>query len=169
MSFEFLCASCGEVHQGMPSFGVLTPFSYDDISPNERAMRCTLSTDTCTVDGRFFFVRACLEIPVQGEPEPFSWGVWVSLSAESYNQWLEFEFIDKRSHIGPFFGWLNTDLMPYPDTLNLKTRVHLRDDGIRPFIELEPTEHPLAIEQRQGISVDRVAELYAMVMHDPSS
>jgi hypothetical protein len=30
---------------------------------------------------------------------------------------------------------------------------------------LEPTDHPLALEQRNGISVDRVAEIYAIMMH----
>ena len=67
--------------------------------------------------------------------------------------------------MGPFFGWLNAYLKPYPDTMNLKTQVHLRDNGIRPFIELEPTDHPLAIEQRTGISVTRVAELYEIMVH----
>jgi hypothetical protein len=57
-------------------------------------------------------------------------------------------------------------LKPYPDTINLKTRIHLRDDGIRPLIELEPTDHPLAVEQRAGISVNRVAEIYSIMMHD---
>jgi hypothetical protein len=33
------------------------------------------------------------------------------------------------------------------------------------LIELEPTDHPLALEQRNGISPDRVAELYAIMMH----
>ena len=51
--------------------------------------------------------------------------------------------------------------------MNLKTRVHLRDHGERPRIELEPTDHPLAIEQRHGITVDRVAEIYAIMMHGP--
>jgi hypothetical protein len=49
--------------------------------------------------------------------------------------------------------------------MDLKTRVHLRDHEVRPFIELEPTDHPLALEQRNGISVDRVAEIYAIMMH----
>ena len=48
----------------------------------------------------------------------------------------------------------------YPDTLNLKTMVYLRNDGVRPSIELEPTDHPLAVEQREGISMTRVAEIY---------
>ena len=45
--------------------------------------------------------------------------------------------------------------------LNLKTRVHLRDDGMRPLIELEPTDHPLAVEQRAGISLGRMAQLHS--------
>ena len=71
----------------------------------------------------------------------------------------------KRSHIGPFFGWLSAELPLYPSTENLKARVHLRDNGVRPYVELEPTEHPLAIEQRNGITVDRVAEIYAHCVH----
>jgi hypothetical protein len=68
--------------------------------------------------------------------------------------------------VGPFFGWLNSWLKPYPDTTNLKTRVHLRDDRMRPYIELEPTEHPLAVEQRDGISKERIAQIYALMVHD---
>lgn len=73
--------------------------------------------------------------------------------------------VPRRSHIGPFFGWLDAWLKPYPETMNLQTMVHLRDDGVRPYVELEPTDHPLAREQREGISVDRVAEIYATMMH----
>jgi hypothetical protein len=43
--------------------------------------------------------------------------------------------------------------------------VHLRDHGLRPYIELEPTEHPLAIEQQSGISAERVAELLSLYLH----
>jgi hypothetical protein len=53
----------------------------------------------------------------------------------------------------------------YPDAEALKTTAHLRDDGVRPYIELQPTDHPLAIEQRDGISVDRLAEIYAAYTH----
>ena len=59
---------------------------------------------------------------------------------------------------GPFFGWLSSALKVYPDTFNLKTHVHLRADLI-PLVELEPTDHPLAVEQRNGITVDRVVEI----------
>jgi hypothetical protein len=57
-------------------------------------------------------------------------------------------------------------LLPgYPDTLHLKTMVHTREPGRRPFIELDPTDHPLAVEQREGITWERVQEIAELVLH----
>lgn len=167
MGFEFRCQTCDEIHKGMPSFGAAAPLSYYAIPEVERASRCELGTDDCVIDETFFFVRGCLEIPVLGEDEPFVWGVWASLSEQDFITWLKMFDVEHRSHVGPFFGWLNAWLKPYPETINLKTQVHLRDHGLRPWIELEPTDHPLALEQRNGISIDRVAEIYAIMMHGP--
>jgi hypothetical protein len=166
--FSFKCASCGEVHDGMPSFGARAPLSYYHVPQDERDSRCDLGTDDCVIDKEIFFIRGCIEIPVVGETEPFSWGVWVSLSEANFTEWGNSYTLERRAHIGPFFGWLNALLTPYPDTINLKTMVHLRDNGIRPYIELQPTDHPLAIEQSNGITVDRVAELYSLIMHSTS-
>jgi hypothetical protein len=165
VEFEFTCTTCGKVHRGMPAIGADAPLSYYAVPVHERAQRCTLGTDDCVIDATLFFVRGCVELPVHGQTQPFSWGVWVSISDVSYGVWKDSFHAKKRSHLGPLFGWLNSRLTPYPDTANLKTRVHLRDDGIRPSIELEPTEHPLAVEQRDGISTVRVAELFSKMMH----
>ncbi len=166
VEFEFKCVRCGQIHRGMPAFGADHPLSYFAVPENERAHRRVAGSDDCIIDGKWYFVRGCLEIPVHGAEESFEWGVWVSLSEASYRQWRDCFGQSKRSHIGPFFGWLNTWLKPYPDTVNLKTMAHLRDNGIRPRIELEPTEHPLAVEQREGISPERLAEIYALMMHE---
>lgn len=166
VEFEFKCVSCGQVHRGMPTFGAHAPLSYYEVPEEERGKRCCLGTDDCVIDEKWFFVRGCIEIPVHEEAEPFIWGVWVSLSEVNFKQWLACFDAPKRSHTGPFFGWLDAWLKPYPDTVNLKTQVHLRDKGTRPYVELEPTDHPLALEQRNGISKQRVAEIYAQMMHD---
>jgi len=50
-------------------------------------------------------------------------------------------------------------------TVALKTLVHTREVGRRPFIELEATDHPLAVEQRSGISIERVQEIAEAVLH----
>jgi len=69
-----------------------------------------------------------------------------------------------RNHEPPMFAWLCTDLPIYPKTIGLKTKVHLRNDGQRPFIEVEPTEHPLALEQRNGVTLQRVEDIAAAVL-----
>jgi hypothetical protein len=148
----------------MPTFAADAPLYFYTIPPEERARRCVLDSDTCVVDA-FFFIRGCLDIPVIGEKECFSWGVWVSISRENFGTFTDCFDRAKRAHIGPFFGWLSAALPLYPDTVSLKTRAHLRDDGIRPYIELAPTDHPLAVEQRNGIPVSRVAEIYAFYQH----
>ena len=166
--FRFKCQSCDEWHEGMPGFGADAPLYFDAVPADERDRRCILDSDTCVIDDEFFFVRGCLEIPVHGTDEPFIWGVWLSLSRSSFDQFIAHLDQTKRAHVGPFFGWLSAELALYPSTENLRTRVHLRDNGVRPWIELEPTEHPLAVDQRNGISVERVAEFYAHYVHGPS-
>ena len=103
--------------------------------------------------------------PVIGVDEPFVWGVWVSLSEQSYESYDDSYEWPVRAHVGPLFGRLSAALPYYPGTSGLKVNLHLRDGLIRPSIELEPTDHPLAIEQREWISVDRLSEIYASIMH----
>ena len=61
----------------------------------------------------------------------------------------------KTSAIGPFFGWLSTSIAFYlPDaTTRLKTKAHFQGNGCRPVVELEPSDHPLAVHQRDGVSL----------------
>jgi hypothetical protein len=36
---------------------------------------------------------------------------------------------------------------------------HFLGNGKRPYIEIEPTDHPLALDQRNGISLDKAWEI----------
>jgi len=49
--------------------------------------------------------------------------------------------------------------------MSLKTHVHMKEPKLRPWVELEPTDHPLAVEQRDGITWDRVREIAAIMLH----
>lgn len=63
-------------------------------------------------------------------------------------------------------GWLSTELPLYqPSTLSLKTRVHTQAVGQRPLVELEPADHPLAVEQRTCITLARVQEIAETLLH----
>jgi hypothetical protein len=61
---------------------------------------------------------------------------------------------------------LASELATYtPTTLNLKANVHSQPVGIRPTVELEPTEHPLAVQQRIGIALARVQAIAERGLH----
>ena len=162
---RFTCVTCGKIHEGLPCYGADRPDPYWDVPEEKRAEDVFLTSDSCVIADRFFFVRGCLEIPVTGTGDHMEWGVWVSLKEENFFIWQDHYNTARRSHIGPFFGWLCTALPGYPNTLHMKTMVHLRDDGIRPYIELEDSDHPLAVDQRSGITMQRVQELIDLVEH----
>ena len=166
----FKCSACGEWHDELPmSFGADAPYWYDVVAPEERDHRAELSSDQCVIDGEHYFVRGSLEIPVVDGNESFSWGVWVSLSQKNFERMSELWKSSGRENEPPYFGWLSTALPCYLDTLSLKTHVHSRPVGLRPLIELEPTEHPLAVEQRNGITMARVQEIVECVLHDTTA
>jgi len=165
MSFQFTCRSCGEVHEGIPTFGADAPYFYDELSDEERKTRALLGTDDCVIDEKQFFFRGCIEIPVLGESEPFVWGACVNVSESDFKQFEDAFHLKERSTLGPFAGYLANSLPCYPDTLNLHVRAHLRNDGIRPYLEIAPSDHPLHKEQCQGMSQERLTQIYEQVMH----
>jgi hypothetical protein len=162
---EFTCAKCRKTYEGIPSFGSDEPAQYWEVPEDKRDEDVILTLDSCVIAGRFFFIHGCLEIPIVGTDEEFVWGVWISLKEENFFLWQDCYEEQKRCTVGPFFGWLCTIVPGYPDTLNLKTMAHLRDDGFRPSIELEHTDHQLAIDQREGISLQRVQEIVQLIEH----
>ncbi|WP_443047927.1 DUF2199 domain-containing protein [Streptomyces sp. H39-S7] len=125
-----------------------------------------LSSDQCVIRNQAFFVRGLIELPVIGSTDVFAWGVWISLSRESFARASELWETPGRETERPYFGWLSTELSLYPEsTTDLKTNVHTRPVGRRPRVELEPTEHPLAVEQRTGITPERVRQIAEAVLH----
>lgn len=163
---RFTCNRCGEVHEGIPAYHAEEPLAYHGVPKWLRWYRCFLTTDTCTIDNKWFFIRGCLDIPVLNSDEIFTWGVWVSLSRSNFDKFLGLHEVEERDHEGPFFGWLSTRLPVYPDTIHVKSMVHLRNHGIRPFIEIDATDHPLAVEQREGITMERVIAINEYLLHD---
>jgi hypothetical protein len=153
----YRCASCGEEHEGLPDIGMHAPDPYLDVPEEEREARTTFTEDRCAVrdaDGEHYFVRGVIEIPVIGQDTPFGMGVWVSQSRVNYEKYMANELME------PTFGWLVNRLAHFDQTtFLLKTRVHYRGGDRRPTIELEPTLHPLAVEQRNGISLERAWEI----------
>ncbi|MCX4804411.1 DUF2199 domain-containing protein [Streptomyces sp. NBC_01214] len=88
------------------------------------------------------------------------------MSRDAFARALEVWNTESREAEKPYFGWLSTELALHPESkTNLKTNAHTRPVGQWPVIELEPTDHPLAFEQRAGITQDHVREIATAVLH----
>ncbi len=155
---SYACSICGEKHIDLPHIGYAAPFQWADEfikDPNS-----LLTEDLCIIEGRDFFVRGVIEIPVHDYESEFGWGVWVSHKEENFKAYRE---RSDTADIGPFFGWLSTTIDYYPEsTLELKTMAYYQGDGLRPRILLEESEHPLHCQQRDGISL---AKAWEMIHH----
>ena len=163
--FEFKCGSCNEIHRGIPTFAYKFPVAVEKIPKEERAARVKLGSDTCVIDGTDFFIRGCIEIPVIGLEKPFMWGTWVSVDEKSYKRYLELFDAEGQEKEPPFFCWMDHTPPAYPDQSPYTAMLFLRPLPLRPAIVLETSDHPLSVEQRHGISVERLKEIVEMVIH----
>lgn len=164
---RYRCSTCGEEHEGLPDLAFGSPLYYGQVPEAERSTRAVLTSDTCVIDNEDYFVRACLEVPIRGTRSTFVWGVWVSLSERNFRRYLELFQKDPPPDEGPYFGWLSNQLPGYEETFRLKTLVHLRPQGQRPTVELEPTDHPLAVHQQQGIPLLDLLDMIGDRLHEP--
>ena len=135
--------------------------------PEERE-RGALNEDFCRIRAageESLFVRGVLEIPIIDARDQFGYGVWALLERESFERVLA--FWDDPAHGGETHsGRLANSLPGYPATLDLRAIVRTRPGGIRPAIELEPSGHPLATQQRRGITMAAVREIAEFNLHE---
>src|SRR5262249_16458743 len=142
------CSRCGETHDLPLSYAFEAPAYWYGIPEGERPRRAMLDEEWCAIDGRTYFIKGHIYNPVRDGPNAFEWVMWVSLSEASFKRALATGEQQGREAESPYFCWLASQIPCYPLTLNLKSNVRIRPLGERPTVELEPTDHPLAVEQR---------------------
>lgn len=158
----YKCSTCDETHDDLPDIGDDKPYYWYSVPEGERRARAELTQDTCVIDGEDFFVRGVIRIPVHGHHRDFGFGVWVSLKKENFDAYIA---SPDSEQIGPFFGWLSSEITYYGEsTLSLKTMAHFTGGGKRPTVEVEPTGHPLAVDQREGITLEKAWEIVHFYM-----
>ena len=164
MDHAWTCGCCGKQFNTLPlDFGLDAPDHWLAIPEAERGQVGRLDSDVCIIEDDIF-IRGVIEIPILELNDCFRWGAWVSVSKDSFKRILDLWKAPVVENEPPKFGWLCNKISLYPDTLHLKANLHLRGGNKRPSIELEPTDHPLAIEQREGISIARVEEIVTALL-----
>lgn len=167
----FKCEACGVEHEGPPraySLGV-EPFGWGVTRDPTSPLWGELGDETailCSPDGhRDYFIRGNIEIPVADGGDPLTFTAWVTLSASNFERARELWNDDRRVHEPPYFGWLSADVPTYQPVRSMPTRVHTRGPGLRPLIQLDPSEHELAIDQRDGVRAQKLIAIAVQVFH----
>lgn len=166
------CAGCGKGHEGGIALAAFAPDPWRgaELYEENAALRFDgdfLSEDFCVLDGKYFMVRACVEIPVHGLEATFSFGVWSTLSRANFDKYLTGFDDGAYPDMGPWGGWLCNQLETYIGTDPLGVWVVPQANRQRPQLYVQDDDHPLAIAQDQGISPERALELYAFYGHRP--
>jgi hypothetical protein len=87
----------------------------------------------------------------------------VTQSRENFERYVEVVGTDQRGRTT--FGWMPVTLGAYERTAideapeYLACDVHWQAEGIRPLITLHECDHPLYLDQRNGISWKRAIEI----------
>ena len=164
--FSAVCACCGKRFEGSPSYAFNEPLHYLCLSPEEQQTRCELNSDFCIIrhDAQTdYFIRVCLEIPIHGLPEPFLWGVWVSISEKNFKRYAD--TCDTPDEADSYFGWLSNEIPSCAETMKLKILSHPRRNNQRPWIEIEPSDHPLYHDWKNGITEEQAQAMMLKLMH----
>ncbi|MGC4092940.1 MAG: DUF2199 domain-containing protein [Polyangiaceae bacterium] len=158
------CPICKQQSAELPRcFGASAPWSAF-VTDAEFERRVILTPDLCVVDNEHFFVRGQIKIPILGDTEPLVWSVWCSLSEESHRHMTErWETILRDGD--SYFGWLASAIPVYADTLHLKTTLHVGAPGKAPLVEIQECEHPLYVDQRNGLSRERLYQIVHQLSH----
>ena len=91
-------------------------------------------------DGRErFFVRALLELPIEGEEGYFRYGSWIEVSPEDFEVLDELWPDEDAWRSRPFSGTLANELPPYAFTEGLPAQLRLREVRVLPHVELDET------------------------------
>ncbi|SIN83813.1 hypothetical protein SAMN02745824_1984 [Parasphingorhabdus marina DSM 22363] len=128
-----------------------------------------LSDDFCILAGEDFFVRGVLEIPVHGAAEKFGFGSWSTLSRKNFDIYVAgFDDGGHYADDGPWFGWFSTWIKGYVDQVPFECWVYPQPDRQRPTFVIDNDAHPLAMAQEDGISAEKLLEIYASYGHEVS-
>jgi hypothetical protein len=162
--FSYTCACCGKICEGSPSLAYKRPDHWLQ-QTDEVCAAGFADDDVCwyeAEDGMHYFIRTILEIPIIGIEEPFLWGVWVSLSKTSYERYIDTYNAPELDD--SWFGYLCSDLRGYECTWSLGTTVRPRSGKQRPVISINSSDHQLAVDFREGITVSRAQALAEQII-----
>lgn len=111
------------------------------------------------MDKQHFFHRGRLTIPINDYKEDLIFNVWTSISEDNFEIRMDAWEDPKRTENDPYFGWLQSIIPTYGDTINIKSIALENEVGLIPEIRITEDDHPLRVDQENGITYDQAQEI----------
>jgi len=150
---EYICSVCGESHREWPALTFYSPASYNELTMDEKNSIGKLDSDFCTIkyeDQIDKFIRVVLKQKVNDSDQNLDYGLWVSLSEKSYSNYTA--NFSNKNHEEKYFGWLNSRIPEYENTINIPTTVQTKRGNERPeIIPHEDFDHEFVRDYYNGI------------------
>ena len=163
---KYTCAQCGETHNEWPALTYKAPLFYDQLGNEDKEHIAFLNSDFCEIEGQDtidLFIRCTLTQPVNDHCDGLEYGLWVSLSEKSFQDYKD--NYDNENHEVTYFGWLSNDILGYTKTTAIPTTVYTRKGGARPEIfPHEDFDHPFVRDYYNGITKKEAEERIAMMI-----
>ena len=161
----YQCSCCGKVYDELPlCYGSDFPDYYFSVPAEEREDRIKLKESLCVVDEKHFFHRGRFTIPIIDYKENLIFNVWSSISEDKFCKRMDLWENPERINEEPYFGWLQTNVPTYGETLNIKTIALEQVIGNIPEIKSIEEGHQLTRDQENGITYKRAVEIVDEIM-----
>jgi hypothetical protein len=151
---KYICECCGQEHSEWPALGYISPDVYARLSEQDKEEIAVIDEDFCVIkhpDQVDRFIRCVLIQKVNDHCEDLEYGLWVSLSEKSFEDYLE--NYDNENHETQYFGWLNNKLREYEFFESTPTTVVTQKGNSRPVIfPHQDFDHPFVKDFYEGIT-----------------
>lgn len=175
---EGFACSCGQRHVGLFPIQMQTPKGWpgEPVYEPNAALRMDgnfLSQDLCVMEGKYFAMRMRLPVAIRGaEPAAFMYTVWASLNQAEFEVYVDDARRSELRANARAPARLVNNINGYVNSGGLMGSALHQEDGGYPVLLLHGPQpdndpnHTLLSDQRNGIGVDRMLELFAAYGHD---
>jgi hypothetical protein len=152
---KYTCSCCGKEHDEWPALVYISPTNYEILSEADKDIIGILDTDFCVITHSNHtdrFIRCTLIQKVKDHCRDLEYGLWVSLSDKSFQDY--YDNFSNDNHETKYFGWLSNDLPHYDFSRgSIPTTVFTKTGNSRPeIVPHKDFDHPFVYDYFNGIS-----------------
>lgn len=153
-TLKYICECCGRELTEWPALTYSSPSNYNTLSEDDKKSIGDLNTDFCIIihpEQTDRFIRCVLMQKVIDDCRYLEYGLWVSLSEKSFQDYSE--NFKNNHHETTYFGWLSNHLPDYDFAESIPTTVYTKTGNQRPeIVPHESFDHPFVRDYYAGIT-----------------